>query len=136
MSAFRSARGRGVAGSLQRPDELSPPIQGGVHPICLTHSECDNIAMRLFPIRCDIFAVFHPVQGRKADTAQIAKNESNDFFPCTSHRKYGILPNVRRGNSYLSPRTRDMKLADKTHATAPGKENCAPMNRPPGREAV
>lgn len=37
--------------------------------------------MRLFPIRCDIFAVFYPAQGRKADTAQIAKNELNNFFP-------------------------------------------------------
>lgn len=41
MPAFRSARGSGVAGRLQRPDELSPPIQDGVHPICLTHFLCD-----------------------------------------------------------------------------------------------
>lgn len=36
--------------------------------------------MRLFPMRCDIFAAFYPVQGRKADAAQITKNEQNNIF--------------------------------------------------------
>ena len=67
---------------------------------------------------------------------RVLKMSAITFFSCTSHRKYGMLPNVRRGNSHLSPRTRDMKLADNTHETAPGKQDCAPMNRPPGREAV